>query len=462
VSKRPGQAFGNEKFKRMKKVIIAVVVLALAGCALYLWKGRKKETQAEQPKESIVKVERGPIRLAVACTGRVVPNLDVDIKCKASGEIITLPFDVSDPIKKGELVVELDPVDEERRVHQAEVTLSVSEARLDQAKLNLQVAELNLKTERLRADADLDSAKARAGDSAAKAERLKQLLEKKLAAQEDYDTALTSSVQAQADLENAEARVEDLKTQEIALDLKREDIKLAESQVESNKIDLALAKQRLEDTKVFSPIDGVVSVRDVQIGQIVASGVSNVGGGTTLLTISDLSHIYVLASVDESDIGKVEVDQGATITADAFPGVPFMGKVVRIATRGVNSSNVVTFEVKIEVLGPRKTLLKPEMTANVEVVAGESDNALLVPADAVSRKQRARIALVKSPDGTTEEREVEVGISDGVNIEVLKGLDEGEEVVVRKDLADSRWRNAPGGFRMGPGMMMPRPGGRGR
>ena len=84
-------------------------------------------------------------------------------------------------------------------------------------------------------------------------------------------------------------------------------------------------------------MDGVVTDRKVQTGTIIASGVSNVGGGTTILTLSDLSRIYVLASVDESDIGKVQVGQPATITVDAYPSMQFAGKVVRIASKGVRT-----------------------------------------------------------------------------------------------------------------------------
>lgn len=437
----------------MKKAFIVLAVLVVGGIGFFVWKAKKAQAQPAEAKDKVVKVERGPIQLSVSCTGRVVSNLDVEIKCKASGEVVKLPFDVSDRVKKGDLVAELDPIDEERRVKQSTVEYQVSEAKLEQAKLNLEVAEMNLKTERIRADAALESAKAQAADAAAKAERVKALLEKKLAAQEDYDTARTASVQAQATLQNAQAQVDDLKTQETALELRQQDVKLAQSQVESDEINLELTKQQLTNTKVFAPIAGVVTARDVQIGQIVASGVSNVGGGTAILTISDLSQIFVLASVDESDIGKVGVGQESTITADAFPGVVFPGKVVRIATVGVNTSNVITFEVKIEVLGHQKNLLKPQMTANVDIIAAEAKNALLVPADAVGRDGDKRMVLLQKADGTTELHPVEVGITDGVDIQVVKGLSEGDQVVEGAGMGDNRWRNgdSPGG-----------PGGRGR
>ena len=92
-----------------------------------------------------------------------------------------------------------------------------------------------------------------------------------------------------------------------------------------------------------------------------------------------MSHIFVLASVDESDIGGVKVGQKVNITADAFPGKTFTGSVVRIATQGVNVSNVVTFEVKIEVISADKNLLKPQMTANVQVIEASKSNVVMIP-----------------------------------------------------------------------------------
>jgi HlyD family secretion protein len=187
-------------------------------------------------------------------------------------------------------------------------------------------------------------------------------------------------------------------------------------------------------------MDGVVASRNVELGQIISSAISNVGGGTTVLTLSDLSRVFVLVSVDESDIGKVQLGQKAVVTADAYPGKFFDGKVVRIATRGVNLSNVVTFEVKMEVIAEAKSMLKPEMTANVEITAAEMDDTLLVPAEAVVRKARGKkFVTVVRDDGTKEEVPVEIGISDGTKTEITKGLDVGQTVVDYKGQSDSKW-----------------------
>jgi HlyD family secretion protein len=186
-------------------------------------------------------------------------------------------------------------------------------------------------------------------------------------------------------------------------------------------------------------MDGTITASSVQIGQIISSGISNVGGGTTALIVSDLSRIFALAAVDESDIGQVLVGQSVKVTVDAYPGKRFDGSVVRISPRGVNVSNVVTFEVKVEVTASEKGLLRPEMTANVEVLVAEKPDALLAPADAIVRKGGKATVSVKKADGATESREVRTGISDGRRTEILSGLSAGETVVVTNG-GDSKWQ----------------------
>lgn len=444
----------------MKKLILLIVIIA-AGTAGYAWyaKANASSEATTQPTTTAV-VTRGDIFQAVAATGRVVSNLDVDIKCKASGEIITLPFDVSQAVKKGDLLVELDPVNETRAVRQAEVAIASSKARLEQSRQNLIIAEQNLGTARLRADANLKSAESRAKDARLKADRRKELFGQNLTSREDYDTAEATALQAEADLQSARAQVEELKAQEQGLDVKRQDVALAQSEVDADQIALDNAKQRLMDTRVFAPMDAVVADLKVQKGVIVASGVNNVGGGTTMMTLSDLSRIFVLASVDESDIGRIDIGQPVQITADAYPGRRFEGKVVRIATKGVNTSNVVTFEVKIEVTGENKSALKPEMTTNVQIVSAQRDDVLLVPTGAISRKdRRSTVATVVLPGGQQAERPVTVGLSDGDNYEVTEGLAEGETIIVRNDQANSRWAGGGSSGRpnIPPGGMMMRP-----
>jgi HlyD family secretion protein len=430
----------------MKKLVLAVIAAAVVAGGYYAWSNSNKP---KLPNEVITtgKVERGSLRMLVSSTGKVVSNLDVDIKCKASGEIIELPRDVSDLVRKGELLIQLDPSEMQRLVDQAEASLAASQARLINAKESLVVAQQNLQTDRRRSDSALKAAEANAEDAQTKADRLKDLLDKKLASQEEYDTAQTATVQAIAAMDQARVKIEELQTQERTHVQLRQQIRIAEAQVKSDLTALDLARERLNDTKVYSPIDGVVTARNVQIGQIISSGISNVGGGTTALTVSDLSRIFSLASVDEADIGKIAVDQHAEITVDAFPGKRFAGRVERIAIRGVNISNVVTFEVKIEVISRDKGLLRPEMTTNVDIIVADRDNVLSVPSDAVVRKEGKPHVTVVKANGEKEDRLVQMGISDGQRTEISTGVAVGETVVNYQG-ADSKWKGGarPRGF----------------
>lgn len=427
----------------MKKIIGIAVILIMAGIGGYgWWKSRPSNTAENEKKEApiMVKVQRGNLRVVVEATGRIIPEREVEIKCKASGEVVDLPVDVSDWVKKGDLLVQLDPVDEKRSVKRAEYALSVSRAKLDQARLSLQIAEKDLESERILAKAALKSMETKYKEAKAKLDRTHQLEERKMASPEELDSAQTEYDQAETDLENARVRVKDLETEVVRIESKKQDVNIAESQVGVDTIALDDAKQRLDDTRVNSPIDGVVAQNNVQVGQIIASGVSNVGGGTSVMTLADLSHIYVLVSVDESDIGRIRTGQKVRITVDAHPDVVFHGEVVRVATKGANVSNIITFEVKVEVKGPDTELLKPEMTANVEITALDKKDVLLLPLTAVEQSRRHRFVKVQKSDGATEECPVVVGMNDGEMIEVENGVNEGDIVLLPAGRTQSRWR----------------------
>lgn len=443
----------------MKKLIVICLILLVVGLAGYfIWKRNGDSRTAEAAAAPTAIVERGPIRLAVESTGRVVSNLDVEVMSKADGEVINLLYDVSDHVDKDTLLAELDPIDEERRVRQAEVDLLSAEARLAQASETFLIAEHQILTNTRRAEADIASASAQYADAKAKAERMRKLLETKRVSEEECETAETAAALAAAKLQTARVALEEIDLDREALKIKRQDVRLAEATVDTKRIDLELAQQRLKDTRVFAPMSGVVSERNVQIGQIISSPMSNVGGGTRLLTLSDLARIFVLASVDESDIGKVQVNQPVEITADAFPREFFRGEVMRIATKGEVVSNVVTFEVKIEVLSGNKSKLKPEMTANVEIIAAESLNALLLPSEAVQRMGPRSLAILAPAveEGTGERRLVRTGVDNGVQVEILEGLQEGDKVIVPTEMR-SRWAKTSTRDTMRPPMPMPLP-----
>jgi len=440
-------------------IVLAVVVVgATAGAGIFLHQRGDKSATTLPADSYTASATKMDITQSVSATGPVASNLDVQIKCRASGQVIKLPFDISDSVKKGDLLVQLDIADEQVVLDQANVTVAQSQSKLKEAEESERIAELDLQTATEQADSNILSAQVKATNLRRKADRQKQLLTQTLASPEEYEAAETDASQAATDLQNAKIAKEQLKSQAVSLALKKEDVELANEQVQLDEIQLTNAKQQMAYTTIKAPMDGVVADVQVQLGTIISSATSVVGGGTSVITLSDMSHIFVLASVDESDIGNVKEGQTVNITADAFPGKHFTGSVVRIATQGVNVSNVVTFEVKIEVISTNKSLLKPQMTANAQIVEASKPDVVTIPMMAIIRKQQKTFVTVVNPDNSTEEREVTLGIDDGENQEVVQGLSGDETILVHRSDATSVWTAGNISKRI-PGLGMP---GRGR
>jgi len=431
--------------KRLSVIAVALVCI-LALLPAYSC-GGKSEADAPQPRQ--VKPTRGPIAKTVAASGGVTSNLDVEIKCKASGTVTSLPFDIGDSVVEGELIVMLDPSDEERNVELARINLYESQARRDRAEENLENSERDLATAREQARISLDAAQARSDQAQANYDHVVELFDKGFASQDEKDQAYTALQTAKADLEGARVRFRELDDQEAALDLLRHDVNLAGAEVQASEISLETANQRLDDTRVYAPMNGYVTARFVQAGQIISSGISATSGGTAVMKLSDLSRLFILARVDESNIGQVGIGQRVTINVDAFPQEKFSGEVVRMARAGENVSNVVTFEVRIEVTSDNKSFLMPEMTADVEIVIAENMDALQVPSGAVTVSDGKSTVNVLGADGQPVPREVVTGIDNGESVEIVSGLSETDIVLVSNNGQASQWRQ-PSNERHGP------------
>ncbi len=371
---------------------------------------------------------------SVRAAGRVVANRDVEVKCKASGQVVQLPLEVGDSVKAGEILAQIDPVDEQRKVRQTEIQLTVSKADLAASKELLAIAETNLEIAQRKAEANLRAAESNEANVREKANRMRALLNGKLCSQEEYENAAAAAVQAAASLENTRTGHDELKNQERSLNLKRQDVKQAEAAVARDEITLAIAQDRLRDTRVTAPLDGVVTKRDVQVGQIITSATSTIGGGTTIATLSDLSRIFVCASVGETDIGRLRPDLPVVVTTDAFPGRPFTGKLARIAPCGANIAGAVTFEARIEILDRNRGCLKPEMSATAEIIVEQKKHAVAVPQGALLQAAPGVFCVeVVTKKGAAVPREIQTGLHDGAFVEVLSGLKPGEIVRIHED-----------------------------
>lgn len=429
--------------RRLVKILVVLAVLAGGGYAAWYYGWREDAPGVDElrryvPDEEVV-VERGNIRRVVSTSGRIIPKQEITIKCKASGEAVELPFDVSDRVKRGDLLMRLDPTDEERSVRRAKVDLEVSKSRLEASKINYEMAKQKVASDTERVNSEIASVEIRFKDKEQDLQRTEQLFSKDLISQEELDKARVAQQQASQDMIAVRVKLRELETSRIALLLRKNEIEISEAQVETDQIKLSDAEQRLADTKVFSPTDGVLSALHIRVGQIVSSGTSSVNAGTDILTITDMSEIYSDVNVDESEIPNIKQGMRAEVTTDAAGTRKFPGKVVRIWPKGSRRGGVVNFVVRVEILEAESPYLKPEMNTNIDIVLDEREDVLRLPRAALRRDKKQYFVNLITGEGVTEVRNVEIGVADSANVEIVSGLEEGDKVLLSLSAAESRW-----------------------
>jgi HlyD family secretion protein len=285
--------------------IMLVLVTLLVAC--------KKDTPL--PTYQVVPVERRDIVVSAQASGAIQPDTTVEVKSKASGEILQLSAETGQVVKRGAPLVRIDPRNARNALAQAQ--------------------------------ADLDVAKAKLTNATSQKKRSDELFKSQSITEQEHEQAL---------LDYADARSEVVRSQ-VAVDN---------------------ARIQLEDTDVRAPITGTVLEKDVERGTVIASATSNVSGGTTLLKMADLNQVQVRTLVDETDIGKLKPDQLATVTVDAYPQRPFSGTVLKIEPQAQTEQNVTMFPVLVRI-DNKEGLLRPGMNAEVEIHVGRRDNVLAVP-----------------------------------------------------------------------------------
>jgi HlyD family secretion protein len=368
----------------MKKVIIPLAVAVVVVVIIVIGM-RGRGDEAPELMYDIAAAEVRPLWVKVSATGLVQPFVEVEVKSKASGVVTELPLEAGEPVKKGQVIARLDPEEILNQLEREEAALAVS-------RQNVRVQEEEV-------------------------HRAEELAKQGLVSEKDLEAARLELERARAD--------------EVA-----------------TRISVADVKKRLDDTVLRSPIDGIVLEKQVEVGQVISSGVSNVSGGTTIAIVADLNKVFVTADVDETDIGRVREGLSVEVVPDAYPSETFRGVVERINPMSKVVQNVTTFEV-MTVVENEEGLLKAGMNANVDIVIAGRDNALVVPRKAVQQPgeamaiaammgvaggegepgPRGNFVFVRTGTGF-EMRRVEVGLSDWNQFEITEGLAEGEEVAV--------------------------------
>ncbi len=298
--------------------------------------------------------------------------------------------------------------------------------KIDKDKLNLEYSNMLAAKERLKvAQVQAESTLTNAQNSVAKA-------------QDNYNDAVESLSRLKAGPDAADLAKAKNQVAQAGYDLAKAQADLAEMEAGPSQKDIDVAKAKaasaqaaLDEAKAIhaaatmvAPFDGTVISVGAEVGDLVSSG-------ATVVTLADLSYLRISAAVNETDISPVQVGQDATITFDALSGQRFRGKVLEIPLEGQLSQNILTYDVVISLEGGDISALKPGMTANLNIVVGKAENALLVPVLAVKQSETGSVVSVRdTPNGAPTEVPVITGLSDGTYIEVRQGLNEGDQVVV--------------------------------
>jgi HlyD family secretion protein len=424
----------SQKKKNLILIFIILFVVVLGGFLYYQFIEQKGTNQ----KFRTVKVERGEISSIVTATGTINPVITVLVGSQVSGTIKALYADFNSQVKEGQVIAQIDPAIFEAQVEQAKANVATALANLSNAQANLQNTQANLV-----------KAEVAVLDTKRTLDRNRPLVEKKVIAQATMDTAQANYDTAVAQRDVAKAQVESAKSQ----------MESSKAQVEQAKAALKLAETNLRYTTIRSPVNGIVISRNVDVGQTVAASLQ----APTLFTIAkDLTQMQVDTNFSEADIGRIEEEQEATFTVDAYPERTFRGRVSEIRNAPLTVQNVVTYDVVIQV-DNKDLKLKPGMTANVTIMVAHRDGVLKIPNAALrfrpefakkegtgeKRKEaspkagpgpterleerRPNRVWVLSPEGKPVPISVVLGITDGTFSEVVSGeLKEGMEVIVEE------------------------------
>lgn len=363
--------------KKTAVIAISALIVVLVGAFAYFSGGSE-----DAPEIKTATVTRGDLRIEVLANGVVTPDLEVVVKSKAGGEITSFPHNEGDKIKKGAVVVTLDPRTERARANQARANLLMAKARLDKAKVSLK-------------------------DSKTRLERQKKLYADGIVSRQELDDSEITFEKAMSDVNISEAEI--IQTQEA----------------------LNEANERLEDTGIKAPFTGTILKKYVDVGQVISSTLSSASEGTPIFSIADLDYIFINATVDEVDIAKAAPGQEVMAAVDSIPGKTFKASVERISPQGRVDRTVTVFEVTIEVSDSEKALLKPGMTADVRILTALLKDVLLVPNEAL-KTNNGQIGVYINDGPTPTFVPVKTGKTDGLTTEIEPSdtVKEGMQVVL--------------------------------
>jgi HlyD family secretion protein len=409
----------------MKKFLL-ILFFAIAGTAI-AWKfqpallspilglvsGGDRQGHASSAKDyEFTKADFRELRQTVSATGTVTLKTGAEVKIgsRISGQLEQLFVQIGDSVKAGEVIAVIEHFDLDSRVAQRNAELSAQRARLEKI-ADEGPLEIN------KARAEYEEIEAQIGLAEKMLKRNQELSDKGVVSVTVLDESQEKLKVIKARYRSAE---ETLRLKEAQLE---NDIRLGEANVDKAKADLQEVKTQLSYATVVAPINGTVASISTQKGETVAASLNS----PTFVTLVDLNKLEVTVYVDETDIGRVKVDQEATFTVDSYAKKFFKGTVREIRPKAMIKDHVVNYETILEIEKSSVDLLRPEMTANVSIVTDKKDSALAIPKKAIKRKGDKKMVMVNR-GGTLSEMKVSSGWRDGKFIEIVSGIKQGDMV----------------------------------
>ncbi|WP_442994313.1 efflux RND transporter periplasmic adaptor subunit [Scytonema sp. PRP1] len=495
---------GLMKHKLTKWLIGLLILSSLTGSGYLVYRQTMISTsQQARSKMLTVPVERETLPITISANGTIKAKQSTNVSPKNSGRLKSLLVKEGDYVKAGQVLAYMDDSNFQGQLIQAQGSLAsaqanlqkaiagnrpqdiaASQAQLEEAQANLQKAQAGNRPEDIgQAEARLKSAQAsltKAEDDLNRNQQLYnagaislQTVNQKRADKDSAQAQVNEAQQALA-LQKAGSRKEDIeqakavvKQRQEALALlkagtRQEDIDSARAQVIQQQGNLKTIQTQIEDTVIRAPFSGIVTAKYADPGGFVTPTTSGsaVSSATSSSILSLASTYQVVANVAETDIGRIKLGQSVAIKADAYPDKTFQGKVAAVAAQATVTSNVTSFEIRVDLTDP-ETLLRPGMNVNAKFDAGKLNNVLVVPTVAIARQKNGTGVQVLMENGGTRFVPVNTGVTVNNKTEVRSGLQGDEKVLVsappgssNKDSNSSNRRGrsgSMGGFPAGGG-----------
>ncbi|HEX9900775.1 MAG TPA: efflux RND transporter periplasmic adaptor subunit, partial [Candidatus Methylomirabilis sp.] len=388
---------------RSVRVLLLLGVVLIGGAGTVALLGRRGEVPVRT-----VSLKRGDMLISVSATatGTVESEAEVNLRAEVPGRILRLLVDEGDRVTRGQVVAELDPQEVEAQLGLARAELATARARLEEEQAGVVMLRERIRTR-------IEETRATRERAARDLERLKALLAEGAISRQQMD-------QAQAEFEVAAAAHEAALADRDQVTVKEHQVAAARAAVAQREAQVRLVDVQRWRMSIRSPIAGLVTRRLANEGEVVGlGGGSTITLGGPLFTLVDLDRLYVRATIDEFDARQIRLDQEARVNLEALPGRTLRGRVYKMspAVSG-ERQEARTFSIRIA-LEEGKEVLKPGMSADVEVIVARRQNALFVPSQAILEREGKRW-VYRIADGRARLVAVKVGENNWQSTEILE------------------------------------------